>query len=157
MAKILTIDSNCIANPEKEISLLIGLENAEFLLREVHYINGNMVSNPQFTKDIMPSSSWLTNELVIVGSIGGNGFGGHSNVHFADTSNANMLKNMKVMNSTFHFEHPPAHADVELIEQKHEYRYSETNKPEKVQPYSCKQMMIPNRGPKDDDELNILS
>ena len=120
MAKILNIDSNYIANPEGDISLLIGLENAELLLREVYYINGNMVNKPQFTKDIMPSSSWLTNELVIVGSIGGSGFGANSNVHSADTSNADMLKNMKVMNSTFHFENPPTHADVELIEQKHE-------------------------------------
>ena len=106
-----------IANHEGEISLLIGLENAELLLREVYYINGVMVIKPSFTKDIMRSSSWLTNELVIVGSIGGNCFGGHSNVHFSQTDNAEMLKSMKVMNSTFNFEHPPTHEDVELIEQ----------------------------------------
>ena len=78
-----------------------------------------------FTKDIMPSSSWLTNELVVVGSIGGNAFGGHSNEHFSQTDNVDMLKNMRVINSTFHFEHPPTNEDVELLEQKHEYKYSE--------------------------------
>ena len=63
------------------------------------------------------------------------------------TSNSDMLKNMKVIYSTFQFENPPTQADVELIEQKHKYRYSETNKP-----FSCKQMMTPNRGPKDYDD-----
>ena len=92
MSKILKIDSSYIANPEGDISLLIGLENAELLLREVYYINGNIVTKTQFTKDIMPSSSWLTNELVIVGSVGGSAFKTSSNVHFVDTSNADMLK-----------------------------------------------------------------
>ena len=107
MAKILKIDSNYIANPEGDISLLIGLENTELLLQEVYYINSNMVNKPQFTKDIMPSSSWLSNELVIVGSIGGSGFGANSNVHFADTSNADMLKNMKdLRNAANHWKYP---------------------------------------------------
>ena len=122
------------------------------LLREVYYINGKLVAKTQFTKDIMSSSSWLTNELVIVGSVGGSSFGTNSNVHFADTSNADMLKNMKIMSSTFHFENQPTQEEVELIEQKHEYKYSEVNKPERVMPFSCKQMMTPNCGPKDDDD-----
>ena len=71
MAKILRIDSSHIANPEGDISLLIGPENAELLLREVYYINSKLVSKTAFTKDIMPSSSYLTNQLVIVDSIGG--------------------------------------------------------------------------------------
>ena len=57
MAKIIKVDPHCIANPEGEISLLIGLENTELLLREVYYINGVVVEKPSFTKDIMPSTS----------------------------------------------------------------------------------------------------
>ena len=41
MSKILKIDSNYIENLEGDLFLL--------LLREVYYINGNMVTNPQFT------------------------------------------------------------------------------------------------------------
>ena len=84
-----------------------------------------------------------------MGSIGGNGV--HSNVHFSQTENADMLKNMRVMNSTFHFDHPPTHEDVELLEQKQKYKY-DTNKPEKVQPLSCRQMMVPNHGNRDEDD-----
>ena len=92
MSKVLKIDSSYIANPEGDISLLICLENAELLLREMYYINGNIVTKTLFTKDIMPSSSLVTNELVIVGSVVGSAFGTRSNVHFADTSNADMFK-----------------------------------------------------------------
>ena len=73
-------------------------------------------------------------------------------MHFSQTDNADMLKSMKVMNSTFHFEHPPTHEDVELLEQKHQYKYSDTQKPEKVQPFSCRQMMVPNLGNRDEDD-----
>ena len=48
MAKILQIDSSYIANPEGDISLLIGLENAELLLREVYYINSKLVAKTAF-------------------------------------------------------------------------------------------------------------
>ena len=73
----------------------------------------------------MPSSSLLTNQLVIVGSIGGSSFGTSSNVHHSDISNADLLKSMKVESSTFHFANQPTQSDVELIDQRHKYKYSE--------------------------------
>ena len=42
--------------------------------------------------------------------------------------------------------------NYKLLEQKHEYKYSDTQKPDKVQPFSCSQMMVPNHGNHDEDD-----
>ena len=63
---MLHVNTDYIDNNQGMIYILIGLESANLLLREIHYVAGIPVQKSFFTKDIMLGNSVLTNKMVMV-------------------------------------------------------------------------------------------
>ena len=56
IAKMLHVNKDYIDNPQGMIDILIGLESANLLLREVHYVAGILVQKSIFSKDMCPTT-----------------------------------------------------------------------------------------------------
>ena len=65
LAKPFKIPPRYLKNPEGPIDLLIGLESAELLLREVYYVDNNPIEKSWFMKDLMLAASPASSQLAI--------------------------------------------------------------------------------------------
>ena len=110
IAKMLHVNKDYIDNPQGMIDILIGLESANLLLREVHYVAGIPVKKSFYTKDIMLGNSVLTNKMVIKSAIGGMTFGEANSIYYSDSQPANLY--CEAQNCTFHVKNIPS---IELM------------------------------------------
>ena len=107
---MLHVNKDYIDNPQGMIDILIGLESANLLLREVHYVAGIPVKKSFYSKDIMLGNSVLTNKMVIKSAIGGMTFGEANSIYYSDSQPANLY--CEAQNSTFHVKNIPS---IELM------------------------------------------
>ena len=118
IAQMLHIDHRYIQNPSGNIDLLIGLENANLLLFQIHTVHGKQVHNTFFTKDIILATSQASKGLVLKGSIGGQNFGDQNDVFNSQQHPRVSEIRGRVMAQTFTFFQPATQSDLNLIPKK---------------------------------------
>ena len=140
IAKMLHVNKDYIDNPQGMIDILIGLESANLLLREVHYVAGILVQKSIFSKDML-GNSVLTN-------IGGMKFEEANSIYNPDSHPANLLRNCEAQNSTFHLKNVPS-IDIELMPRS--ANVSKTLAASITNPLSCSSILDKLTRRRDDD------
>ena len=75
LSKLLRVPPGLLQNIEGPIDILIGLENSDLLLKQVHSVDGNDVHKSFLSKDLQVAASPVSSLLAIKGAVGGSRFG----------------------------------------------------------------------------------